>query len=44
MAIRNGAFTSATQHFEKDGFKEGRLPEEGWSLLGSMQMELDEVC
>jgi hypothetical protein len=33
-AIQYGVFTSASQHFERDGFREGRLPSENWSLLG----------
>ena len=31
-AVSGGSFTSARQHFEREGFKEGRLPSEGWSL------------
>jgi hypothetical protein len=32
-AIRAGLVGSATQHFESDGFQEGKLSRPGWSLL-----------
>jgi hypothetical protein len=35
-AIKTGAFKNGQQHFERSGFQEGRLPAQGWSLLGSL--------
>jgi hypothetical protein len=31
-ALDAGTFISGTQHFKLAGFKEGRLPHEGWNL------------
>ena len=31
-AIADRAFQTAQQHFERDGFREGRLPSKDWTL------------